>query len=71
MFCTSQALVQDLFEGKERDQLRILMVTASGIFISVSPLAGTLLQQALDWPGKFLSSLSRCRRGVPQGLLLP
>lgn len=53
-FVLSQALVQDLFHGKERDQLRILMVTASGIFISLSPLAGTLLQQALDWPGSFI-----------------
>lgn len=53
-FVLSQALVQDLFDGKERDQLRILMATASGIFISVSPLAGTLLQQALDWPASFI-----------------
>jgi Bcr/CflA subfamily drug resistance transporter len=53
-FVLSQALVQDLFDGKERDQLRILMVTASGLFISVSPLAGTLLQQALDWPASFI-----------------
>lgn len=53
-FVLTQALVQDLFEGKERDRLRILMVTASGIFISISPLAGTLLQQALDWPGSFV-----------------
>lgn len=50
----SQALVQDLFKGRERDRLRILMVTASGIFISVSPLAGTLLQAWMDWPGSFL-----------------
>lgn len=53
-FVLTQALVQDLFEGKERDRLRILMVTASGIFISISPLAGTLLQQAMDWPGSFV-----------------
>ncbi|MGH8330389.1 MAG: MFS transporter, partial [Pseudomonas sp.] len=53
-FVLSQALVQDLFDGKERDQLRILMATASGIFISISPLAGTLLQQALDWPASFI-----------------
>ncbi|WP_439879527.1 MFS transporter [Pseudomonas prosekii] len=53
-FVLTQALVQDLFAGKERDRLRILMVTASGIFISISPLAGTLLQQALDWPGSFV-----------------
>lgn len=52
-FVLSQALVQDLFEGKERDHLRILMVTASGIFISISPLVGTLLQGLLDWQGSF------------------
>jgi len=52
-FVLSQALVQDLFEGKERDRLRILMVTAGGIFISVSPLAGTFLQATLGWRGSF------------------
>ncbi|VVN85141.1 multidrug effflux MFS transporter [Pseudomonas fluorescens] len=57
-FVLSQALVQDLFDGKERDQLRILMVTASGIFISVSPLLGTLLQQVLDWPGSFIAFIA-------------
>ncbi len=53
-FVLSQALVQDLFKGQERDRLRILMVTATGIFISVSPLAGTFLQALMDWPGSFL-----------------
>ena len=52
-FVLSQALVQDMFEGKERDQLRILMITASGVFISLSPLLGSVLQQLLDWPGSF------------------
>ncbi|MEX5541011.1 multidrug effflux MFS transporter [Pseudomonas poae] len=52
-FVLSQALVQDLFIGKERDRLRILMVTASGIFISVSPLAGSVLQELMDWQGSF------------------
>lgn len=52
-FVLSQALVQDLFEGEERDRLRILMVTATGIFISVSPLAGTFLQASLGWRGSF------------------
>jgi len=52
-FVLSQALVQDLFEGAERDRLRILMVTATGIFISVSPLAGTFLQATLGWRGSF------------------
>ncbi|MBT9264618.1 multidrug effflux MFS transporter [Pseudomonas sp. MG-9] len=52
-FVLSQALVQDLFDGEERDRLRILMVTATGIFISVSPLAGTFLQATLGWRGSF------------------
>ena len=52
-FVLSQALVQDLFEGEERDRLRILMVTATGLFISVSPLAGTFLQASLGWRGSF------------------
>jgi len=52
-FVLSQALVQDLFEGQERDRLRILMVTAGGIFISLSPLAGTFLQATLGWRGSF------------------
>lgn len=52
-FVLSQALVQDLFEGAERDRLRILMVTATGVFISVSPLAGTFLQATLGWRGSF------------------
>lgn len=52
-FVLSQALVQDIFIGKERDRLRILMVTASGIFISISPLAGSLLQELMGWQGSF------------------
>jgi DHA1 family bicyclomycin/chloramphenicol resistance-like MFS transporter len=52
-FVLSQALVQDLFDGRERDRLRILMVTATGIFISLSPLAGSFLQAALGWRGSF------------------
>lgn len=52
-FVLSQALVQDLFEGEERDRLRILMVTAGGIFISISPLVGTFLQATLGWRGSF------------------
>ncbi|MEJ6818201.1 MULTISPECIES: MFS transporter [Pseudomonas] len=52
-FVLSQALVQDLFEGEQRDRLRILMVTATGIFISLSPLAGAFLQATLGWRGSF------------------
>lgn len=53
VFVLAQALVQDLFVGKQRDQLRLMMITASGLFISLSPLAGSLLQQAFDWHGSF------------------
>lgn len=53
-FILAQALVQDLFEGLARERLRILMVTSTGIFISVSPLAGAVLQELLDWPGSFM-----------------
>ncbi len=52
-FVLSQALVQDLFQGRERERLRILMTTATGVFISLSPLAGTLLQGAVGWRGSF------------------
>nr|WP_248914484.1 MFS transporter [Pseudomonas moorei] len=52
-FSLSQALVQDLFEGHERQRLRIWMVTASGVFISISPLLGTWLQLQLGWQGSF------------------
>lgn len=52
-FVLSQALVQDLFQGQERDRLRILLVTVSGVFITVSPLLGSMLQKTLDWPGSF------------------
>lgn len=53
VFVLAQALVQDLFIDKQREPLRIAMITASGLFISLSPLAGTLLQQVFDWPGSF------------------
>lgn len=52
-FVLSQALVQDLFMGKEQERLRIAMVTASGIFISLSPLFGTWLQDQIGWQGSF------------------
>ncbi|MCS4247514.1 Bcr/CflA family efflux MFS transporter [Pseudomonas sp. BIGb0164] len=52
-FVLSQALVQDLFVGKEQERLRIAIVTAGGICISVSPLFGSWLQTWLDWRGSF------------------
>ncbi|WP_047338061.1 MFS transporter [Pseudomonas protegens] len=52
-FVLSQALVQDMFTGKEQERLRIALVTASGLFISLSPLLGTWLQARLGWQGSF------------------
>ncbi|BAQ77513.1 major facilitator family transporter [Pseudomonas sp. Os17] len=52
-FVLSQALVQDLFVGRQQERLRIALVTASGIFISLSPLLGTWLQANLGWQGSF------------------
>lgn len=53
-FVLSQALIQDLFTGREQQRLRIFLVTCGGIFISVSPLAGTVLQSWMGWWGSFL-----------------
>ncbi|VVN96302.1 MFS transporter [Pseudomonas fluorescens] len=52
-FVLSQALVQDLFAGREQERIRIWMVTGGGIFISISPLLGTWLQLHLGWQGSF------------------
>ncbi|TVT86543.1 multidrug effflux MFS transporter [Pseudomonas sp. H3(2019)] len=52
-FVLSQALVQDLFVGKEQERIRIWMVTGGGVFISISPLLGTWLQLHLGWQGSF------------------
>lgn len=52
-FVLCQALIQDLFEGQERTRVRILQVTATGVLISLSPLAGTFLQWLWGWRGGF------------------
>ncbi|WP_285425186.1 Bcr/CflA family efflux MFS transporter [Pseudomonas sp. efr-133-TYG-103a] len=52
-FVLSNALVQDMYEDTERERVRILMTTASGLFISTSPLLGTFLQNAFGWAGSF------------------
>lgn len=52
-FVLSQALIQDLFVGREQERLRIWMTTAGGVFISISPLLGTWLQMHLGWNGSF------------------
>ncbi|RRV04942.1 MFS transporter [Pseudomonas sp. v388] len=52
-FVLANALVQDIYNDAERDRVRIIIGTASGVFISLSPLAGTFLQRALEWQGSF------------------
>jgi len=54
-FVLSQALIQDLFTGREQQRLRIFLVTCGGVFISISPLAGTGLQAWMGWQGSFLA----------------
>nr|WP_180202279.1 multidrug effflux MFS transporter [Pseudomonas sp. SbOxS1]NYU01657.1 multidrug effflux MFS transporter [Pseudomonas sp. SbOxS1] len=52
-FALSQALVQDVFVGREQERIRIWMTTGGGVFISISPLLGTWLQLHLGWEGSF------------------
>jgi len=52
-FVLGQALVQDMYIGKQRNTMRILMTSASGVFISLSPLAGSVLQLYFGWKGSF------------------
>ncbi|MFJ4349235.1 MFS transporter [Pseudomonas sp. NPDC089401] len=52
-FVLSQALVQDMYSGHQRNAMRILMTSISGLFISLSPLVGSVLQQYFGWEGSF------------------
>lgn len=52
-FVLIHALVQDLYAGRHRNDMRILLTSASGLFISLSPLAGSTLQVHVDWQGSF------------------
>lgn len=52
-FVLSQALVEDVFRESQRVAMRIVMASASGLFISLSPLAGSLLQVYFGWRGSF------------------
>lgn len=59
-FILSQALVQDLFSGREQERLRIAMVTAGGIFISISPLLGAWLQLHWGRQASFYAFIALC-----------
>ena len=52
-FVLGQALVQDVFTGAQRNRMRILLTSASGVFISLSPLAGSALQRGFGWTASF------------------
>ncbi|MFK0310049.1 MFS transporter [Pseudomonas sp. NPDC090233] len=52
-FVLSQALVQDIYPEKQQNALRILLLTTSGLLISLSPLVGSVLQYYLGWEGSF------------------
>lgn len=52
-FVLSQALVQDIFDSSQRQNIRIYLITFSGICISISPLCGTVFQYAWGWQGSF------------------
>ncbi|OLS60631.1 MFS transporter [Pseudomonas putida] len=54
-FVLSQALIQDLFSARQRNGLRILLTTASGLFISISPLLGSWLQSGFGWQASFVA----------------
>ncbi|AZE97181.1 Bicyclomycin resistance protein [Pseudomonas orientalis] len=59
-FILSQALVQDLFFGREQERLRIAMATTGGIFISISPLLGAWLQLHWGWQASFYAFIALC-----------
>ncbi|NBA94051.1 MFS transporter [Pseudomonas sp. R5(2019)] len=64
-FVISHAIIQDTFTPQHRNSARILLTTTSGVFISLSPLLGSILQSHWNWPGSFftfaiLSALAIC-----------
>ncbi|MGF6391993.1 MFS transporter [Pseudomonas plecoglossicida] len=52
-FVLGQVLLQDIYSGKQLIAMRILMTSASGVFISLSPLAGSVLQRYFGWEASF------------------
>lgn len=53
-FVLTQPLVQDFFDNTRRNAARIIQITASGLFISVSPLIGSWLQSHFNWQSSFV-----------------
>ena len=54
-FVVAHALIQDLFEDRQRRQIRVMLTTAGGVFIASSPLLGSELEAALSWQASFYS----------------
>ena len=52
-FVLGHALVEDLFEEKDRARVRIYYMTLSGSFVALSPLLGSWLQTSFGWQGSF------------------
>lgn len=52
-FVLGHALVEDLFEERDRARVRIYYMTLSGSFVALAPLLGSWLQTTFDWQGSF------------------
>lgn len=52
-FVLANALIQDLVDKESRLKTRIFFTTLGGIFIALSPLAGSGLEKILGWRGSF------------------
>lgn len=53
-FVLVNALIQDIYKVADRHKMRILTTTASGLFISIAPLMGAMLQALGNWPASFI-----------------
>lgn len=56
-FVIVNAIIRDLYTGKNAVQARTFVMTMSGISISIAPAIGGLLQNHFDWRGGFIASL--------------
>ena len=52
-FVLGHALVEDLFDERDRARVRLYYMTLSGSFVALSPLIGSWLQTTFNWQGSF------------------
>ena len=52
-FVLGHALVEDLFDEKDRADMRLYYMTLGGAFVALSPLLGSWLQTTFDWKSSF------------------